>query len=118
MFIVLALLAAQSVLDPPAILDLRADRPPFDIKQSEALNRQFCAGEWPNDFRMQDYCFRQAVEGMSEFADASRAVGRPLDVALEKCVEDWTKAGVPDFRMIGYCAKQQAEAYRLVHPGS
>jgi hypothetical protein len=92
------------------------DAPPFDIKQSEALNRQFCAGEWPNDFRMQDYCFSRLWKGWASLSPRAAPIGRPLDQALENCVEEWTKAGVPDFRMIGYCAKHQAEAYRKVHP--
>ena len=40
----------------------------------------------------------------------------PLNKALEKCVEEWTKNAVPDWKMIGYCSKQQAEAWRKLHP--
>lgn len=85
---------------------------PFDARNSYSLARQHCAAEWPNDFAMQKHCLETQVEGMRKFVASSRSVGRPLDKALEKCVEQWTKSGRPDFMMIGHCAEEQAEAYR------
>ena len=86
------------------------------MKSVPALMRQHCSAEWPDDFQMQDYCLKQQVEGMAQFKAASESVGRPLDRALERCVSEWTKAGVPNWQMIGYCSKQQAESYRKLHP--
>jgi hypothetical protein len=93
-----------------------AQAAPFDVKADySALARTHCRREWPDDFRMQDYCFTQQVQGMAEFKAASEAIGKPLERALEKCVEEWTKDRIPDFQMIGYCAKTQAESYRRVN---
>lgn len=85
---------------------------PFDTKANQSmLIRRHCAVEWPNDFTMQAHCAKMALEGMQQFVAASKSVGRPLDKALEQCVEQWTKNRVPDWAMIGYCSKQQADAY-------
>lgn len=92
-----------------------AQAAPFDVKGDyAAMARTHCRREWPDDFRMQEHCLEQQVKGLQEFLDAA-AVGKPLDKALRTCVEEWTKERVPDFQMIGYCAKQQAEAWRRIN---
>ncbi len=93
-----------------------AQAAPFDTKADfMGLARQHCAGEWPSDFAMQKHCLKGQAEGMLKFKTASDSVGRPLDKALEKCTEEWTKARVPNWQMIGYCAGKQAEAYRSLN---
>lgn len=88
---------------------------PFDVHANYIdLAKQHCAREWPGDFRMQNYCMNRDIEGMLRFKAASDSVGEALEPALEKCTEDWTDAGIPDWRMIGYCATQQAKAYRAL----
>ncbi|MES2902829.1 MAG: hypothetical protein V4696_01465 [Pseudomonadota bacterium] len=91
---------------------LIAQAAPFDTKADYLeLAKQHCAGEWPNDFAMQGYCVKGQAEGMLKFKAASASVGKPLEKALEKCTEQWTKNRLPDWAMIGYCANNQAEAY-------
>jgi hypothetical protein len=95
---------------------LLAQAAPFDTKADFLdLAKQHCAGEWPNDFSMQNYCLKGQAEGMLRFKAASDTIGKPLEKALEKCTEQWTKARVPDWSMIGYCAKNQADDYLKIN---
>lgn len=92
---------------------LAAQVAPFDVKADlGVLARIHCQHEWPDNFEMQAYCLKGQRQGMAEFKAASDAFGKPLEKALEKCAEEWTKLRVPNWEMIGYCAKNQAEAYR------
>ncbi len=85
---------------------------PFDTKADYiALARQHCAGAWANDFEMQEHCMKQQAAGMVKFKAASDSVGKPLEKALEKCTEQWTKNRLPDWDMIGHCAQKQADSY-------
>jgi hypothetical protein len=95
-----------------------AQAPPFDMKNVQSLMKQHCATEWPDNFQMQEFCIQQQIKGMADFKAASESVGRPLDAALEKCVEEWTEHGVPNWQMIGFCSKQQADSYLRLHPST
>lgn len=96
-----------------------AQSAPFDTKADYIeLAKQFCAKDWPDNFEMQGYCLKQQAKGMVQFKSVSDDLGKPIEKALEKCVEEWTKDRLPDFSMIGYCATRQAEAYRSLHPSS
>ncbi len=93
-----------------------AQAAPFDTKANFIdLARTHCRGEWANDFQMQEACLKWQAQGMMDFKNASDAVGKPLEKALEKCTEEWTKNRIPDWQMIGWCAKQQETAYRRLN---
>lgn len=93
-------------------LMLMAAEPPFDVKADPVgLAKQHCARQWPDDFRMQEHCLKLAAQGMVELKAVHDEFGTKLEKALEECVELWTEDRLPDWRMIGYCAKQQADAY-------
>ena len=99
----------------PALLLAAAPVPPFDMTNVADLRRQHCAAEAPDDFFLQETCIKMEIDGMAGFAAASKAIGRPLDAALEKCVEDHTANGIPSWFLIGTCAKMQADSYRNLH---
>lgn len=85
---------------------------PFDTKADYgALAREHCAIEWPDDFQMQAHCWREQNRGMLQFKGVAEEFGPRLHKALEKCTEDWTKDGLPDWQMIGFCAVEQARGY-------
>jgi hypothetical protein len=65
---------------------------------------------------MQEYCLKQQAEGMLQFKQVAESLGAPFEPTLEKCTEEWTKDGMPNWQMIGYCAKTQADAYRRLNP--
>jgi hypothetical protein len=89
-----------------------AQTPPLDVKASPIeLMKIHCQAEWPSDFQMQEYCLQQAATGAFQFKQVYDELGKPFEKTLEKCVEEWTKKGIPDYQMIGYCAKTQADAY-------
>lgn len=93
-----------------------AQAAPFDVKADYVeLARQHCRTEWPNDFRMQEHCLKGQAAGMVQFKAVSDEIGKPLEKALETCTEEWTKDHIPDWRMIGYCATKQADAYRALN---
>jgi hypothetical protein len=73
---------------------------------------QKCAEEWPNDFRMRNYCQKGQREGV-----AALSQGQPASVSQDafviirgKCAEEWPR----DFKMRAYCEKQQYEGYHAL----
>lgn len=89
-----------------------AGSPPFDMKADfVAMAKDHCATDWPADFQMQRQCLKEQAAGMLIFKDVAVRFGKPLEPALEKCAEDWTKDRVPDWQMIGHCAAEQADAF-------
>jgi hypothetical protein len=64
---------------------------------------------------MQDYCLKQQIEGMHDYAMELRDAPKALINPLYNCALKWTDNGVPDFEMMAYCGKQQMDAYlRLI----
>lgn len=84
------------------------------LTDMEKKMHSFCVKEWPADFRMQKYCFDRQFSGAIEFRQIVTTIKTtdPLVPALLKCLDEWSSATVADWRMVGYCAKQQQEAYR------
>lgn len=71
-----------------------------------------CQGEWPTDYRMQDYCVKQQTEAASTLDQ-----GQPSDIEAAtfrvirgKCAEEWPR----DFKIRAYCEQQQLEGYRAL----
>lgn len=93
-----------------------AQAAPFDTSADYgALARGHCAREWPDDFQMQSYCYRQQHVGMLQFKAISDDLGKTIEKALEQCAEAWTRGGLPDWQMIGHCAVEQGTAYRRIN---
>ncbi|HEY8593278.1 MAG TPA: HIRAN domain-containing protein [Sphingomicrobium sp.] len=97
-------------------LPLPDKAPPFDMSRIGELRRQRCAAEYPDSFTMQRLCQQAEIDGMRRFRDASQRVGRPLNKALERCVEEYTTAGIPNFTLIGLCAQSEADSYLAFNP--
>jgi hypothetical protein len=73
---------------------------------------QKCAEEWPNDFKMRNYCQKQQQEGIS-ILDRGMPNGIQPDafrIIRGKCASEWPR----DFKMRAYCESQQYEAYRAL----
>jgi hypothetical protein len=81
------------------------------------LARQHCEREWPDNFEMQEYCLGQQRDGINQYIDVRDSMGVRLKAALRRCVDEWAPPGDANFEMVGYCAKQQADAYHRLHPG-
>ena len=82
--------------------------------------RAYCENEWPNDFRMQEYCYDQQIEAVARVKQLLQTAGifdanfkttnkakSPLGKALNMCIEKWKlpKFKTYDWRMIEYCIK-------------
>ena len=92
-----------------------AQAAPFDVKASYGdLAREHCRREWPEDFRMQEHCLREQRVGMLQFKAVSDDIGGPIEKALERCTEEWTRDELPDWQMIGHCAVTQGVAFHRV----
>lgn len=93
-----------------------AQAAPFDVKADYGeLAAVHCAREWPDDFQMQAYCRHQQNIGMAQFKAVSDDIGKPIEKALEKCTEEWTRDRIPDFQMIGHCAVEQGVAWHRIN---
>lgn len=105
-----------------AAMILASTTPPFEVRGSyEQMAAEHCRAEWPDDFRMQNYCMDMQIRGLAEFRQAYLQHGSVIERALESCVEEWTKyprtrRALPDFRMIGHCARQQSDAILSQRP--
>ena len=97
-----------------------------DVKPTRA----YCEDEWPNDFRMQEYCYDQQIEAVARVKQLLQTAGifdanfkttnkakSPLGKALNMCIEKWKlpKFNTYDWRMVEYCIKNQIEAYERIH---
>ena len=76
-----------------------------------AIIKRFCTAQWPNDFRMQEYCENQQSDAVIN----TLSKGAPSDVPngtfqtiRSQCVQQWAD----DFRMREYCENQQIQSYR------
>lgn len=80
-------------------------------RTSASARSEFCAAQWPDDYRMREYCLKRQREAEAELprlAPESRA----QRVAYSKCIEEW---GTPDQEtadatMLVYCLRKQYEA--------
>lgn len=70
--------------------------------------------QWPDNFRMQAYCMEQQVAGMRETLAIRDKYGVALSKAQAACVLEWTKDGLTDWNMVGYCSRQQAAGYEAM----
>lgn len=93
-------------------------KPPYEESQVPSLLRQKCATDWPQDFTMQETCLKMQAEGALALKDIDDRYGDLFNKQVERCVDDWTKVGVPDFSMIATCSKMQIESYFRLHPPS
>lgn len=98
------------------LIALALTQAPFDTKANFVeLARVHCRGEWPADFQMQEFCLKGQAKGMVQFKAVSDELGKRIEPTLEKCTEEWTKNRIPDWQMIGFCAKTQADAFRRLN---
>lgn len=81
-----------------------------EYSEAEAMIRDHCEREWPDDYSMRSYCIKQQHEAL----DALKQ-GRPDDIPEEvfagirsKCAAEWPE----DYNMRLYCEGQQLESYR------
>ncbi len=86
-------------------------KPSFDESRVPALLRGKCEKDWPGDFTMQEACLRNQNEGALALKDIDATHGNLFNRQVEKCTDDWTKVGVPDFAMIAACSRMQIESY-------
>ena len=89
----------------------------FNRLTSESEARQaninrLCEGEWPTDFRMQEYCREQQAEGYSNLVRIYPDARENIGAALVECITDWSDGGLFDWRMIHYCTDRQLTSWR------
>src|SRR5262245_6307742 len=68
-----------------------------------------CAKEWPDDFRMREFCEKQQTEGAGKLNDRSMSSNEERMIRA-KCEQDWGT----DYRMRNYCEERQLEAMRAL----
>jgi hypothetical protein len=91
------------------------DMPPVGADHSAEIARH-CSAESPDDKAMQDLCTRHAVQGVARFEQARKALGDKIEDELGGCIYVWTTNDVPDWGMIGACAKVHADSYHVTIP--
>ena len=92
-----------------------ADLPPVGADHSAEIARQ-CAGESPNDKPAQDLCKENGAQGVIRFEKARKALGDKIEDELGSCLYVWTTDDLPDWSMIGKCAKVHADSYHVTIP--
>lgn len=93
-------------------------KPPYNKSRLPELLRMKCQADWPNDYSMQETCLNMQIEGAFKMKVIDERYGSKFNKQVETCVDDWTKAGVPDFSMIATCATMQIESYQRLNPRS
>lgn len=86
-------------------------KPSFDEAKVPALLRGKCEADWPGDYSMQETCLKVQFDGALELKAIDAKYGNRFNRQVEKCTDDWTKSGVPDFSMAATCARMQIESY-------
>ena len=78
--------------------------------------RDLCAGDWPADFAMQEYCQKKHREGYTNLIKIWPEVLPKIGHAAVQCVFDWSEDLVFDWRMIHYCVNRQYTAWKSLQP--
>ena len=91
------------------------DLPPVGADHSAEIARH-CAADSPNDKSMQDLCKEHGAQGVVRFEKARKALGDKIEDELGGCIYVWTTDDVPDWGMIGACAKAHADSYNITIP--
>jgi hypothetical protein len=69
--------------------------------------RAHCAKEWPDDFRMRDYCEKQQQAAVT-LMEARQMTSQDRQTIRNKCEAEWPE----DLRMRNYCEEKQLEALK------
>ena len=91
------------------------DLPPVGADHTAEIARQ-CAGESPNDKAAQELCKGNGAQGVIRFEKARKALGDKIEDELGSCMYVWTTDDLPDWSMIGKCAKVHADSYHVTIP--
>ena len=92
-----------------------ADLPPVGADHSAEIAR-YCVADSPNDKAVQDSCKQHGAEGVIRFEKAREALGDKIEDELGSCIYVWTNDDLPDWGMIGKCAKVHADSYHVTIP--
>jgi hypothetical protein len=76
------------------------------IGESGSGIRMKCATDWPDDFRMREYCEKQQRDALRALQGRSMNATRDHETIRRKCAADWSD----DFKMRDYCERQQLDA--------
>jgi len=86
---------------------------------------EYCANEWPSDYRMQNHCIEQQREGQNELFRVAKSIGLvdgntvsaspsggEQERIVNKCMSEWRRARFDtyDYRMVVHCIDQQLES--------
>lgn len=90
---------------------------PESVRQ-DALMRQRCEADWPDDFRMQRFCLDQQQEGRRSIrrwlSENEAKASQQLKTAVLRCHVEWLDAHGYDWKMVNFCVDQQHKAYRIL----
>jgi len=85
------------------------DRPAASVAL-HAMSRR-CEREWPNDFKMQEYCVKQQTAASIEVSKIWRTLAAGGNARLKapfaQCTLDWADGDTWDYTMVLYCYRQQ-----------
>ncbi len=68
--------------------------------------REKCAKDWPDDFRMRQFCEQQQSEAALNLRRPLTSAGKDEALIRRKCEKDWPD----DYRMRVFCQEQQTKA--------
>ena len=84
-------------------------------ENSEAVIKEHCREEWPNDFEMRVYCEKQQRDGVQTLDQGGPSDIQPSEFATirEHCTPEWPT----NYEMRAYCEKQQYDGVRTLNRG-
>jgi hypothetical protein len=73
-----------------------------------------CAIDWPDNYRMQEYCINNQREAAAKLLPILESVKAGQDEGLKQavasCIQSWKNANALNYRMVLYCTEQQISA--------
>ncbi|WP_240761647.1 type IV pilus biogenesis/stability protein PilW [Nitrosococcus wardiae] len=85
---------------------------------ASASIKQFCAAEWPSDYRMQEHCVERqhsSARRIKEYMDRyniKEGSSGPYARILAKCLDEWKTSKGTNYRMVDHCVERQVQSYK------
>ncbi|WP_026986545.1 hypothetical protein [Fodinicurvata fenggangensis] len=99
-----------------------------DAPPAEAVIKERCEAEWPDDFSMQKFCRDEEEKAVAdlrdfrerhEFGPAEEMERRyeerdPAAVMWRGCAQQWTDSIGMDFGMVAFCLEEQEKSWEAL----
>ncbi len=92
---------------------------PASAQDTLAGIKSDCSQDWPNNYRMQEYCIDTQVESYNNLVNVkNRGLSSDLQSIFAQCLADWKSANGRNWRMVEYCFENQVESYDRLRASS